>query len=102
VDRKPPKRTRKDLKGERLPETTKGSIVLNKRQQLIIQNLMIEKSEFLMRYPASGTQKTSEIQKHRQISSLINLLKEKATKAPVRFVIDVDNICALDNICTLS
>jgi len=48
---------------------------------------------------ADSDKKPSESTKRQRVSSMIQLIEEKAKRPPIRFVVDVDNIGAVENIC---
>ena len=67
----------------------------------VIQNLVLEKGAYLNPPDSNFSSKPpSEPIKRRRVSSMLDLLAQKAQKSPVKFVVDVDNIGAVESICS--
>ena len=63
-----------------------------------ISSLVMERAESLSSSSSSARSKPTESQKKQKVSTLLELLKQKAKQPPVKFVVDVDNVGAIENI----
>jgi hypothetical protein len=64
---------------------------------VVNNNFLMEKKDLNQTSTAADSdKKPSESTKRQRVSSMIQLIEEKAKRPPIRFVVDVDNVGAID------